>query len=476
MKNRLATSLCSLLLLSQLTGCGGGSSSTIDPPEPPSQVSPIPTTAAKAAIAQPQPGSIPAPPASVSDAVLRHVHRNTVEGILKPDGNYIDSPNGKVERLTGIGLYADVDRQADNTYKIEPKANGLSYFKVTNTKPNGSVRVHNFHGVPPGHYMTFDTTDVADDDNYDSKCRSVSIRLNSLPQQPSATARLVVNGNLRSNAVYHQGQGYVQDVNLCPIDQDDNYLAFVTFEQQAQTVEYGFNFYQDLQDGDLLEVDVEHQALARSWSAEHQIGERYSLYGRNPHWNVQIGLYASMEVSGANGFYPHFAELNLDTYLMTSQKTVDSGGVSYFDREFSADLTQVHFPNNAIALDNLSLGPLRLTWDDVGVNKPKVVTGILFDVGLTQTYAFMSMDPEIINGGRLNFPLDDVQLVADSALAGITGSADIGDTGMQFVGNAAIHTGFLYWPNGTTQINSDLFITADINEFLQILLEVRYPN
>jgi hypothetical protein len=477
MKNRFTIILSGLVLLSHLSGCGGsGNTSGTTATTSPSSVSSIPNTQAVAAVGAPPASNETSEPAVVNQAVLRHVHRNTVAGILKPDSDFTDSPNGKVERLSGIGLYIDVERQADNTYLIDPKSNGLSYFRVTNTKPNGSVRVHNFHGVPAGHYMTFDSTDIEDIDNDDNLCRKVAIRLTNLPQQVASTARLLVNGRTTTNVIYEQTKGYVQEVDLCPINQNQHYLAVVVFEGQPGNIEYGFNFYESLQDNDLLEIDVTHLAENLAWSTDYPIGEILSLHGMNPHWSVQVGLYTGSSEQSQSGFYPHFAQLTLQTYRLDSEIIDFSSGIKVFNREFTAGMSPIHFANNNMVLNNVNLNPLQLSWQSDGIDKPKVVSGVIFDTDLTQTYAFMSMDPQVLADNQFDFPIDDIELVADSSLVGLTGAAGISENGKQFIGNAALTSGFLYWPSNPEPNNSDLYLTADVTQLLQLLMDLNIKN
>lgn len=479
--SRLIVQASAMILLSQLAACGGGGSNTTTPPPPPPPPPPpvqlIPDTAAVAAIATPQVQAADDIQV-VNQAVLRHVHRNTVIGDFKPTGNYIDSPNGKVERLTSIGLYLEVERQADDRYTIEPDDNGLAYFRVTNTKPNGSVRVHNFHGVPVGHYMTFDTTNVDDDDSFESQCRSVGIRLTNLPQQVASTARLQINGSVKADAVYQDGQGYVEQVTLCPVDQGQHYLAVTVFETDDAGIQYGFNHYQGLQEGDLLEIDIEHQATSISWTSDHPIDNEYQLNGMRKGWRLETGLYTSLPQDSENRFIPQFGALTLDSYRFNSDVTDLDVGIKQFNREFATGLTQLDFDINQIELEEVKFNPLELSWKNVGQDQPQVVSGIIFDSGLTQTYAFLSMDPDVLNDAEFDFPLDNITLLADSTLVGITAASGTSADSLRFVSNAAIYSGFLYWPGVDSNNpdisrhnNTDLFITANGTELLQFLLE-----
>jgi hypothetical protein len=468
--------LSSIFLLSQLViGCGGSSSSNSEPPTPPPIVSPIPDTAAVAATTAPQlPASTPI--ASVNQAVLRHVHRNTLNGDIKPDGNYVDSPNAKVERLIDFGFYQEINRQANNRYLIQPQDNGLAYFRVSNTKPNGKVRVHNFHGVPAGHYMTLDSTDVADNDSFDSQCRDVAIRFNNLPQQVASSATLQVNGSVRSDTVYDAGRGYIENITLCPVDLNQHYLAVAVFEGQDSTINYGFNYYQGLQNGDLLDIDIAHQANTISWSSDHPVDNEFSLAGMKQGWRVKVGLYNSDKQNDDNRFIPQFTELALDSYRFSSNLTDLTIGVKMFDREFGTELPQIDFTVNDIELDDVTMTPLDVRWNNVGQSQPEVVSGIVFNTDLDQTYAFMSMDPDVLSDEKFRFPLDDLELLLDGGLVGLTSAAGTTNGNNQFISDAALFSGYFYWPNpveNNDTDNSDVFITASITSLLELLLELK---
>jgi len=458
-----------------ISGCSGGSNvpTPTAPVEPP-QASLIPDTPAISPLA-PLVAKPPLPAiAGPTQAILRHVHRNTVSGVLSPKGDYVDSDNAKVEKRGILGVYFDVERQVDNRYVIDPEDNGLAYFRVTNTKPNGSVRVHNFYGVVPGYYMTFDTTDVdfQRPENPLSACKKVDLRLVGLPTM-SPSSRLLINGRLITDAVIEQNKAYLQQINLCPINLAKNYLVMVVIENSETDIRYGFNFYQDLAENDFLEVDLDQQAEIVPWTADHEIGNEFDLYGIQYGWQIFQYLYSSPERDNFSGTFPKFPALGLSSYQFSSDTTDLTSGVDINTREFTSELQSANFVINNIKLDNLSLNPLRLTWKNIGANRPKVISGLIFNTSFTQTYAFMSMDETVLNNEEFNFPHDNLSLLLDSTLVATTGAAGTESNDFQYLSQAALFTGFLYWPTEQTigKNNSDLFITANGTALLQLILD-----
>jgi hypothetical protein len=218
-----------------------------------------------------------------------------------------------------------------------------------------------------------------------------------------------------------------------------------------------------------------HQADTIGYLADHPIDNEFVLAGLKSGWRVQTNLYTSEEQDSQNPFIPQFDALVLDTYHFSSDITDQSVGIKMFNREFATDLTQAEFTINDIQLDEVSLTPLEVSWQNVGQSQPQMISGIVFDTDFTQTYAFMSMDPDVLNDEKFRFPLDDLELLLNGGLVGLTGSAGIGGGGLSFVGDAGLYSGLFYWPNPSQANgrNSDIFITADITELLQILLEAK---
>ena len=457
-----------------IVSCGGGSTSTSSsqPPAPPASkipdtkaVTPIPPLIAVA----PEPA-----PMVVTQAILRVVHRNTISGILSPNGDYIDSDNATVEKRGSLGLYFEVTRETDNRYRIEPENNGLAYFRVITTKSNGSKRVHNFYGVKPGFYMTFDTTDVAfqKPENPLTLCKKVDIRLLNLPTTGSDSI-ISINGFNLSNPLIEQSKGFVQGINLCPIDLELHYLALVVIENSESDIRYGFNFYQNLQENDFLEVDLAYQADIIPWQSNHEIGNDFQLYGFQNGWSKYELLYSSPKRNNTAGTFPEFSQLALSTFRFISDSTNLDSGINMFTRELAADVSQVDFAINNMEFTDLSLNPLDLSWLNVGVDQPEVITGLIFNSSLKQSYAFMSMDDSVLSSGKFDFPLDDVPLLVDSLLFSVTGAAGINNTDYNYISEAALFSGFLYWPDETVNVtvNSDVFISANGSEILQFILD-----
>ena len=476
---RSLTALMTALIFT-LPGCGGGgggsNAGSSNGNGGLTQQPVIPTTQARAPVASP--AAVPAvTPVAVDQAILRHVHRNTVQGILLPDGNYIDSNNAKVEWRGPFGIYIELNRNSDSTYVIEPEDNGLAYFRVTNTKPNGKVRIHNFHGVPAGYYLTFDSTNVEDDDidNQPNLCRKVNIRGTDVPAGSTGT-RLLINGREQADVKYANNQSYAEDVTLCPMNSQGHFLVVMARDDSSGAVRYGFNFYQELSDGDVLEVALAHDAEMAPWTASKAIDDEFSLAGIHPGLTQEITLYKSPENStqntGLGGVYPKFNALGLDRYRFSSDSTDLSVGTSNLYREFSADLVQANFTVNDIRLAEITTTPLSVSWQNEGAGEPALVSGVMFNAGLRQTYAFMSMDPEVLADRQFDFPFDDLEYVVDTAFTGVAGASGIGDGELGYVGDAALMTGFLYWPNSqvVSGHNADLFVTADLGELLKFLL------
>lgn len=466
----------SLLFLSAilLVGCGGGSSSSPPPTQPAAPVSNIPNTKAVTPIS-PLTAKAPEPsPVAPTQAILRVVHRNTISGILSPNGDYVDSENATVEKRGLLGLYFKVTPEVDNRYLIDPESNGLAYFRVTTTKSNGSKRVHNFYGVKAGFYMTFDTTDVMfqKPENPLTQCKNVDIRLINLPAIGTDSI-ISINGNKVVNEVIEQTKGFVQSINLCPIDLELHYLALVVIETSESDIRYGFNFYQNLQENNFLEINLNYQADIIPWSSNHEIGNDFRLYGFQNGWSKYALLYTSPKGNNTSGTFPEFSQLALSTFRFISDSTNLNSGIKMFTRELAADVSQVDFSINNMEFTDLSLNPLDLNWLNVGVDQPQVISGLIFNSSFKQSYAFMSMDDSVLNNGKLVFPLDDVPLLADSVLFSLTGASGINTTDYHYISDAALFSGFLYWPDEKVDVkfNSDVFITANASEVLQFILD-----
>jgi hypothetical protein len=455
-----------------LASCGGGSNNSPAPLPPASK---IPITSAVVAI----PPLLPITPVvpvnpNPTKAILRNVYRNTVSGDLKPDANYVDSDNATVEKRGILGLYFNVNREADNRYLIDPESNGLAYFKVTNTSPNGFKRIHNFYGVVPGYYMTLDSSsnNFQAPANPFSHCKNVAIRIVNLPVL-LANSRIIINGAWHSNAVIETNKAYLNQVNLCPGDANKHYFLSVVVENSASDIRYGFNFYQDLNDNDLLEININQQADIVPWTSDQALGKSYDLNGVVTGLSIQQRLYSSPDGGKFSGTFPEFTAVAITSYRFKSDTSDLTIGVDLNTREIMGDAQQADFTINDIKLNNVSLTPLELSWQNIGNDQPNVVTGTIFDIGFTQTYAFMSMDPGVINNAKFTFPIEDLPLLIDSSLASLIGAAGTANSNSRYLGESALYSGFLYWPPlpETSLDNSDLFLTATGNDLLQLILD-----
>jgi len=251
-----------VFLATTLLSCGKGGSKkiTFTPSQPTVPLSIISTAPAVAFTSAPNISTPKEDIPEVENAVLRHVYSESIEGKLSPTANFLDSPNAVVEKHVALGFYREVIPEENNSYIIEPEDNDLAYFRVTNTRPSGRIRVHNFYGVPIGHYMTLDTTEIEHKNKIHSSCRNVAVRLNNLPTQKNATARLMINGQVITDAVYNDNQAYQAHVNLCAISSENDYLLVVVYENAPRDINYGFHYYKNLADEDLLEITLEHKA------------------------------------------------------------------------------------------------------------------------------------------------------------------------------------------------------------------------
>jgi hypothetical protein len=412
----------------------------------------------------------------VKNAVLRHVYSESIEGILSPTADFINSPNAVVERHIALGFYSEVTAEPDNSYIIEPEDNDLAYFRVTNTRPSGRVRVHNFYGVPVGHYMTRDTTDIDHKNKIASSCRDVAVRLNNLPSQINATAQLMINGQVINDAVYNNNQAYKAHVNLCAISSENDYLLVVAYENEQRDIDYGFQYYKNLADEDLLEIALEHKAEIIEWSSDHLMNDNFTLRGDKSNWRAQVGLYHSYLQSGMNGYLPKFSMLTLDKYHFNGSYGASDGGINFVKREFAADTIDIAFDINQMQLEGIDLTPYRISWQSLGQDSERIVSGVIFDQSLTQTYAFLSMDPDVLLDKELNFPLDNIELLIDSTVSSLVAAASAEEKQRHFVSSAAIFSGFLYWPNtsgdaANNELNSDAFISGDGSVLLELLIK-----
>ena len=411
----------------------------------------------------------------VENAVLRHVHRNAFSFPVDVNGTYIDSPNATVEIRGPLDIYFPIDQNENLTWTIEPEDNGLAYFRIINTKPNGAVRVHNFHGVLPGHYITFDSTDVDNDipaSTINAMCRHVDIRV-AVSTDESSILKLQVNGTRRSRSERSGGSDtLVEGVQLCAVN-EDYYFAMVTWESSPGNVQYGFDYYRNLSDGDLLELNLDYQSTAIPWSSDVTIDNDFVLSGNNERWSTTQKLFTGSYSEDEARLVPLFGELDMDSFIFRASDGIRLGSRS-FEREFNVGLTSLDLDLNDIVYEEVELTPVDIKWQSLGSEAAASVSGVIFDSSLTQTYAFMSMDPEVISEQEFNFPLQDLELLLDSSFIAMNATAPGVNSGnLSYLTTAGIYSGFVYLPNGIANqrnFNSDHLISVNISEALETLL------
>lgn len=469
-------------LSSLLFACGGGGSTatttttpttttgTTSPVLPPQSIAPpvaAPTSSA-GAFEDPE---VP----QVDNVVLRHVHRNAFGFPIDVNGAYNDSPNAVVEIRGPLDIYFPIDQNDDETWTIEPENNGLAYFRVVNTKPNGSVRVHNFYGVPVGHYITLDSTDVPNDipdSTINSECKMVDVQV-AIATDDSSIANLQINGTVRARSTESTNeQTRIKDVQLCTVN-DDYYFVIATWESEQGSVEYGFNYYQRIEEGDLLELELDHLSSTIPWSTDVNNENRFVLRANESRWSTTQKLFTGDYADDALQLVPVFDELAVDTFVFSTTDGVTFGQRS-FEREFAPDATELNFDLNDIIYEDIKLSPTGIKWQSNGVDHASVISGVVFNSQLTQTYAFMSMDPDVINDRDFDFPLQDIELMLDSSFILMNATAPGKDSGnLNYLTTAGIFSGFVYLPNGIDNqrnYNSDHLISVNISETLELLL------
>lgn len=470
-------------LAGSITACGGGGSAgsvggnTSSPdPTPTTPETPVQNSA--------PPVTPPTTPATtfrdpviddVERVVLRHVHRNAFSFPIDFNGEYIDSVNGEVEIRGPLDIYLPAEQNGDGTWNIEPESNGLAYFRVINTKPNGSVRVHNFYGVPVGHYITFDSTDVPNDipaSTIESECRTVDVQVN-MATTDTSFQNLQINGYQRSRSSDSTNtETRIEDIQLCAVN-GDFYFLMATFESAPGVVQYGFNYYEQLSDDDLLELNLDFQSDTIPWTSNISIDNEFTLSAKDALWATTQRLFSGRYSDSDPRLIPVFTELNVDSFVFSSSDGISLGQRS-FTREFSASIQSLDLTLNDIVYEDVALSPLGIAWQSLGQDQAAVISGVVFNSQLTQTYAFMSMDPDIISAREFSFPLQDLELMLDSSFILMNGTAPAADSGnLNYLTTAGIYSGFIYLPNGITDhrnFNSDHLISVNISETLETLI------
>lgn len=412
------------------------------------------------------------------NAIVRHVVRASVSGDVTPLGNYTASTTGTVERRVRTNVYETVAAGSDGRYLIAPETDQLAYFKVTNVDAAGATRVHNFDGVPSGYYMTFDTATGASaggtGNTATTECRDIAVRILGLPAEKKGDHRLLINGQVISSPVFEETKGYVKTINLCAIDQSQHYLATVVSDNGADGIRYGFNFYQGLDKADLLEINLAQLATTVTWSADHAINDAYSLAAQKNGWSRRITLYSPRAVETAsfsqNGTFPGFDAIPLDSLRFISTTQDDNTGAVTLQRDVAQQQLTVNFDIDNLLIGDTRLESLGVGWDNTGNDKAAVVTGVLYD-GTVQTYAFMSMQPEVLNDDNIDFDIDSLPVFQAADSAGVNLAAGDAPDNLHFVSRAARQAGFRFWPypaatTGNVDIAADPVVISHLDDLL----------
>ncbi|GGA78642.1 hypothetical protein GCM10011369_20700 [Neiella marina] len=440
--SRLARFSLVVIFAVVFSGCGGGSGGSSSTSQPKSA---IPTTTAVLPSNGPDVSPKQQAPA-LSYARLTHIYRDAFLSGDSSDSAL--SPNGEVEQLTPLGIYEPVDVSADGSYHIELQDNELAYFRVINTKANGSERVHLFYGVPAGDYMTFDSSDIdSPAQPTDSGCRDVSVRIDDLTT--AANRRLLLNGQETKADIVEGAKAWIDSVSLCPLQGTDSYLMVVTQDIDGD-ISYGFEFYQQLNDNDVLELRIEHEARMVPWTSSVPVNYYYTVSGKHQDWETIIRLYTpplqeeeaeSLPAPITSGLLPAFDAIGFDRFVWSAESS------ALHNREFAASSEEIAFELQQIDIGDISLDPISIDWSDNGVAKPKVISGIIFDDSATQTYAFMSMDPKVLRQSKLQFPIEDIERLVDSVFVGVYAASNMPDSSEGYITTAGISAGLVALPN-----------------------------
>ena len=450
-------------------GGNGGNGGTT----PPSQ---IPDTLARGPVSAP---SVSQPLLADPDgkAILRHVVRSSVSGDVMPLGNYTASTTGTVERRVSTNVYEEVEAASDGRYLIEPEANNLAYFKVTNVTADGATRVHNFSGVPAGYYMTFDTATNADASNSatsQTECRNVAVRILGLPAEKAEGQRLLINGQVQASPVFEDTRGYVSSVEVCAIDRSGHYLATVVYDDGTDVLRYGFNFYQGIESKNLLELSLNQLAGSATWSADHPINEAYTLSVNTPGWSTPVKVFSPLateqEKFADSGKYPAFSAIPAGSIRFVSETADADTGTVLLQRDVALDSLSVTFDIDNVKVDDSRLATLDVSWDNGGEDAPDVVTGVHYN-GEQQIYAFMSMEPAVLSSSNIEFDINDIALLQGADTLGINLAAGNEANNLHYASRAARQAGFRFWPypaaaNGNLDIAADPVIVSNLKTLL----------
>ncbi len=458
MKKQLLTgfAVSSLCLLTTACGGGGGGGRVVTPPPPP--VSKIPSTTAITALAAPERVSVETP-TDATMAEVNHVYRDNFQ---------IQSPNGVVEEVIFNGIYRDVDVDDDGKYRIEPRSNGLSYFKVTNTKPNGSKRIFYFYGVPPGEYVTLDSTDI--DDEAVSACKKVQLRVVGLTGESSAFR---MSGTEPAGLIREGSKAYVKEQSICPLSANGDFMAFVTEETNGQ-VRYGFSFYKDLNDNDFIEVNIQHDAEMVNWNSDDEIALAMNINAYRADWNSPIKLFTSAPSnsettpSGVSGQMPTFPAIDWDRYEATPDRIGKRGD---HVRSFAADASEVSFSYTELNITDMAVTPLDVSWDISGADSSTILGGTVFNSSLRQSFAFMTMDPDVIEDGRLIYPVDDLDELSDGYVLLLSAANNLDINRFNHGETPALMSGLIYAYQDHGSIATDSVTDATVSGLVVELVE-----
>ncbi|MBD1389770.1 hypothetical protein IC617_10060 [Neiella sp. HB171785] len=466
--SRLARFSLVVIFAAMFSGCGGGSGGSSAASQ---SKSAIPTTIAVPSSGRPNVSPEQHVPA-LSYARLTHIYRDAFLAGDRSDSAL--SPNGEVEQLTSLGLYEPVDASDDGSYRIELQDNDLAYFRVINTKANGAERVHLFYGVPAGDYMTFDSSDFdAPAQSTDSGCRDVSVRINALTT--AANRRLLLNGEETKVDIAEGAKAWIDSVNLCPLQDTDSYLLVVTQDIDGD-INYGFEFYRQLSDNDVLELTIEHAARMVPWTSNVPVNYYYTVAGKHQDWDTIIKLYTppldeeeaeSLPAPITSGLLPAFDAIGFDRVVWSAESS------ALHNREFAASAEEIAFELQQIDIRDISLDPISIEWSDNGLAKPKIISGIIFDDSATQTYAFISMDPKVLRQSKLQFPIEDIELLVDSVFVGVYAASNMPDSSEGYITSAGISAGLIALPNDNAHPlnNQDSVFAGNAAGIFELLID-----
>jgi len=257
------------------------------------------------------------------------------------------------------------------------------------------------------------------------------------------------------------------------LDVDGHYLVLLAVQLSKTDIRYGFHYYQNLNDNDLVEIGITDLADIIPWTSDQDLSEGYSLYGFQSGWDTSITLYGRGIGGDFSGNFPRFTALNLTSMTFDSNFSSKGKGIHNVTRRFDPLNNSLDIQSHQIELKSLSLTPLDLSWTSSGSAQAEIVTGMVFGAGLKHTYTYATMDDSIISSGKFDFPIDDIPDLVDGLLFSVAASASISAGNQGFISNPAVFSGYLFWPfyNPANTPDSDLFLNVNGSELLQYLLD-----